>query len=222
MQDGHTMEPQAEPGTMMEGEHTMHTMENRTMEEGHAMSMGCGDLTCPSSQAFMHENMEMHNGMAIQFTCDPEVDFVRGMIPHHAGAVVMCDILRSAVNGTGGEHGDHMGRRRAQMDHTMDHTGSGLDSFLDGLCNDIVTGQEAEIAAMEAWLEARGLPVEASCAKIDGHAADHHPPSCNFGELMRLLETAASANDVGMIAASHIYVACANTADAIDARDTCP
>ena len=29
---------------------------------------------------FMHENMLMHEGMAIDFTCNPGVDFVRGMI----------------------------------------------------------------------------------------------------------------------------------------------
>ena len=54
-----------------------------------SMSMGCGGLSCASTLAFVHENMVMHHGMAIEFTCDVEVDFVRGMIPHHAGAVKM-------------------------------------------------------------------------------------------------------------------------------------
>ena len=63
------------------------------------MVMGCGNTSSISSQLYISENMAMHHGMAIDFTCDPEVDFVRGMIPHHRGAVEMCNIVRAVVTG---------------------------------------------------------------------------------------------------------------------------
>ena len=47
------------------------------------MVMGCGNTMCPPSKAFMKENMAMHMDMAVKLTCDPGIDFVRGMIPHH-------------------------------------------------------------------------------------------------------------------------------------------
>jgi hypothetical protein len=50
-----------------------------SMDTG-TMPMGCGDLTCPSSQAFIDENTAMHSSMAIHFTCDVNVDFARGMV----------------------------------------------------------------------------------------------------------------------------------------------
>ena len=42
-----------------------------------------------STLAYMEANMAMHEGMAIAFTGDADVDFVAGMIPHHQGAVEM-------------------------------------------------------------------------------------------------------------------------------------
>ena len=38
----------------------------------------------------------MHANMGIEFICDPKVDFVRGMAPHHIGAVAMCEVLLKA------------------------------------------------------------------------------------------------------------------------------
>ena len=35
----------------------------------------------------------MHHGMAIRFSGDVATDFVRGMIPHHQGALDMCEVL---------------------------------------------------------------------------------------------------------------------------------
>ena len=43
-------------------------------------SQPCGHTACPSSEAFIAENANMHTGMAIRFTCDANVDFVRGMV----------------------------------------------------------------------------------------------------------------------------------------------
>eukprot|EP01048_Picozoa_sp_COSAG05_P011244 COSAG05_NODE_1047_length_6041_cov_141.646247_9_plen_149_part_00 len=64
---------------------------------GAAMNMGCGNTSCMSSKRFMHENHVMHEGMNLDYTCNVAVDFVRGMIPHHAGAVKMCEVLRGRV-----------------------------------------------------------------------------------------------------------------------------
>ena len=41
----------------------------------------------PSSAAFHAINQKMHDGMDIAYTGNTDVDFVRGMIPHHQGAV---------------------------------------------------------------------------------------------------------------------------------------
>ena len=71
--------------------------------------------------------MAMHHDMAIEFTCDPEVDFVRGMIPHHDGAIKMCQIVRNAVQsntvgsheGMSGMAGHDMHGRRMMASMTM-------------------------------------------------------------------------------------------------------
>ena len=39
----------------------------------------------------------MHAEMSIRFSCDHSVDFVRSMIPHHKGAVAMCEVLTTRV-----------------------------------------------------------------------------------------------------------------------------
>ena len=38
-------------------------------------------------------NAQMHCGMMIQFSGDADEDYVRGMIPHHKGAVDMCKVV---------------------------------------------------------------------------------------------------------------------------------
>jgi uncharacterized protein (DUF305 family) len=62
---------------------------------------------------------------------DADVDFMSGMIPHHAQAVIMA--------GWAPSHG-------ARKDVAI-------------LCERIVVGQRDEIALMQTWLQDRGLPV---------------------------------------------------------------
>ena len=62
---------------------------------------------------------------------DADIDFMAGMIPHHAQAIVMA--------GWCGSHG-------ARKDVAI-------------LCERIVVGQRDEIALMQQWLSDRGLPV---------------------------------------------------------------
>merc|ERR1719469_1854137 len=66
-------------------------------QTGGKMAMGCGDMSCQSSKDFMEVNHDMHMGMMIDLSCEHRVDFVRGMIPHHAGAIGMCKILADAT-----------------------------------------------------------------------------------------------------------------------------
>ena len=65
---------------------------------------------------------------------DADVDFMSGMIPHHAQAVIMA--------GWAPTHG-------ARKDVAI-------------LCERIVVGQRDEIALMQTWLQDRGLPVPAA------------------------------------------------------------
>lgn len=66
----------------------------------------------------------MHHGMMIDYTGDADVDFVRGMIAHHQGAVDMASILLAR----------------------------GTDPEMNDLANDIIDSQNYEIAWMERWL----------------------------------------------------------------------
>jgi uncharacterized protein (DUF305 family) len=94
-----------------------------TDHSGHDMA-GMDDA--PSTQAFKAANDKMHSGMAIEYTGNADVDFIRGMIAHHQGAV---DAARVVL-----EHG----------------TDPDVRAFAEG----VIAAQEAEIAWMSAWLAA--------------------------------------------------------------------
>ena len=98
--------------------------EETTGHEGHAMM---GDMG-PASMAFMEANDRMHAGMAIEFTGNADVDFIRGMIPHHQGAVEMARIVL--------EHGS--------------------DPEVKKLAEAVIAAQEAEIKWMQEWLAQNG------------------------------------------------------------------
>ena len=63
---------------------------------GSGMSHGEGNHpkgdASPSSLAYQGINAKTHKGMDIIFTGNSDVDFVRGMIPHHQGAIDMAEV----------------------------------------------------------------------------------------------------------------------------------
>lgn len=84
--------------------------------------------TSPSSLAFHGINMKMHGAMDIAFTGNADVDFVKGMIPHHAGAVDMAKTVLAF----------------------------GKDPEVRKLAEEIIKAQESEIAFMQGWLKKNG------------------------------------------------------------------
>ncbi len=70
----------------------------------------------------------MHHGMMVPYSGDADLDYVRGMIAHHQGAVDMAIVLMA----------------------------EGMDSELNSLANDIYNSQTQEIGWMQDWLEAHG------------------------------------------------------------------
>jgi len=74
---------------MMQGHMRAQGMMGPGMSEGHGTSAQPKGDTSPSSLAFRGINLKMHEKMDIAFTGDADADFVKGMIPHHQGAVDM-------------------------------------------------------------------------------------------------------------------------------------
>ncbi|KPH80205.1 CopM family metallochaperone [Bosea vaviloviae] len=81
-----------------------------------------------ATTAYKAANMKMHKDMDIAFTGDADADFVRGMIPHHQGAIDMA---------------------RVMLAH-------GKDPELKKLATGIIADQEKEIAIMRDWLKKNG------------------------------------------------------------------
>jgi uncharacterized protein (DUF305 family) len=105
---------------------------------GHQMPMDHGAMdhgvkataadASPSTQAYAAVAANMHKGMAVEYTGDPDVDFFRGMIPHHQGAIDMAKVELLY----------------------------GKDPEARKMAEDIIKAQEAEIAVMKAWLAKKG------------------------------------------------------------------
>ena len=90
---------------------------------GHMASAAPSDS--PAVQAYRAANARMHADMDIDYSGNADVDFLRGMIPHHQGAVDMAKTVLAF----------------------------GKDPQIRKLAEEIVKAQETEIALMQTWLK---------------------------------------------------------------------
>ena len=78
----------------------------------------------PAVKGYMAAMQTMHKDMMVDYTGDADVDFVRGMIPHHQGAIDMAKVVIA----------------------------NGKDPEIRKLAEGVVKAQEAEIKEMQDWL----------------------------------------------------------------------
>ena len=90
----------------------------------HAASAAPGAPGSLATQAYRAANLAMHSAMDIEFSDNADIDFARGMIGHHQGAIDMARILL--------EHGE--------------------DPDLRQLAEEVIEAQEAEIAFLHQWI----------------------------------------------------------------------
>jgi uncharacterized protein (DUF305 family) len=112
-------------GGMMQG---MNHPMGQGMQGGMMGGMNMGeprDDQGEASRAFARANADMHTGMNIDFTGNADVDFAKGMVPHHQGAIDMARIVLKF----------------------------GKDAEIRKLAEGIVAAQESEIAFMNDWLK---------------------------------------------------------------------
>ena len=120
------------PGGMMGGDQMPMMM--KMMQEMHGKMMGGGMAMMPkgdngpSSTALNSIMTKMHQDMAMTYTGNSDVDFVKGMIPHHQAAVDMAKTVLAF----------------------------GKDPDVKKMAEDVIKAQEAEIAWMKDWLKKHG------------------------------------------------------------------
>ena len=105
------------------GDHGM--MMNMHQMQSMMETMMPDDSDTASTKAYKQADMDMMQGMAVDYTGDADVDFRLKMIPHHQGAIDMAKVA-------------------------LEH---GVDADTKAMAEAIIAAQEREIAQMKAWLE---------------------------------------------------------------------
>lgn len=111
-------------GGMMKGGSGM-GMHPEMMASMKSMEKSMASAQSEAAHAFAAAMMRMHNEMSITYTNNVDIDYTRGMIAHHRGAIEMAEIV---------------------LKYTKDET-------IKKAAAKIIVDQKAEIADMEAWLQ---------------------------------------------------------------------
>ena len=108
--------------------HEMKDDEHMDHAGHHPVPAATSQTDTPATRAFRDVDAEMHRNMDIRYSNDVDVDFVRGMIPHHKGAVAMAKVALQYSK----------------------------DPEIRKLAEDIIKAQDIEITQMAAFLKKKG------------------------------------------------------------------